>query len=51
MTDEKLVEQLIKDTLEINETFSDEMMENIRNELLKVGNEAVEFYTKKVETN
>ena len=49
MTDSELLEQFVKDTLEVSPTFSEEMMEKVRNELLKAGKQAEDYYTKKAE--
>ncbi|MBP5725199.1 MAG: hypothetical protein J6X18_16700 [Bacteroidales bacterium] len=49
MTDEETLKQLLNDTLESSPTFSDEMMGKVREELLKAGREAEEYYRKKVE--
>ena len=50
MTDEETLKQLLNDTLESSPTFSKEMIEKVRKELLKVGREAEEYYAKKAET-
>ncbi|MBP5724372.1 MAG: hypothetical protein J6X18_12475 [Bacteroidales bacterium] len=49
MTDTEKLEQLVTDVLKVSPTFTDEMMEKVRSELLKVGKEAEEFYKKKAE--
>lgn len=49
MTDPELLEQFVKDTLEGSPTFSEEMMKKVRNELLKAGKEASDYYAKKAE--
>lgn len=47
MTDEKVLEQLVKDTFSSSSTFSEEIAEKIRKELLKMANEAEAYYSEK----
>ena len=51
MTDPELLEQFVKDTLEGSPTFSEEMMEKVREELLKAGKQASDYYAKKWKNN
>jgi len=50
MTDgEKWLESFVTGVLEDSPTFSEEMIEKVRNELLKAENNAKEYYTKMAE--
>lgn len=47
--DEKWLESFVTGVLEDSPTFSEEMIEKVRNELLKAENNAKEYYTKMAE--
>ena len=44
--DEKWLESLVIGVLDSSPTFSEEIIEKIRNELLKAENDAKDYYTK-----
>ncbi len=47
MTEDKTLETLVTDVFDTAPTFSEEMMQKVRDELLKASKEAEEYYSKK----